>query len=78
VELAIAVEGALAPRFGEAEQAFRPHVTLARARRAVRLDLGVPFEPVGFEVQGFVVMRSVLGPSVGPRYEVVRSLPFSG
>jgi RNA 2',3'-cyclic 3'-phosphodiesterase len=77
--LAGAVEGALAPRFGGSEQGFRPHVTLARARRAVRLDLESvdPIDPVGFDVEGFALIRSRLG-SGGPRYEALRRLTFSG
>ncbi len=76
-KLAEAVQRALEGRFGQADRAFRPHITLARTRRPTSLDLGgaPAFEQIGFEVEGFALMRSRLE-GRGPRYEPLRRLSF--
>jgi 2'-5' RNA ligase len=62
--------------FPRESKPFRPHLTLARARAFQRAEIvaardeahrGTPFGPHAFQVTGFVLMRSELGPG-GSRY----------
>jgi 2'-5' RNA ligase len=75
LEAAARVEG-----FDPEERGFRPHLTVARARRGRRVsvppdDAGV--EPVHVEVPELVLYRSDLDPS-GARYTELERFPLAG
>ena len=59
---------------------FRPHVTVARARRPVRVRadaMGVPSLDNEVGVEGVTLFRSHLG-SPHPRYEAIARLGLQG
>jgi 2'-5' RNA ligase len=78
--LAEGVAQRLAPLgFAPETRAFRPHVTLGRARRAplrgLRLD--APVAPCAVPVRDVVLYRSDTGPG-GSRYRALARLPLGG
>lgn len=77
-----AEEHAVALGFEPERRPFRPHLTVARARRdgprpRVPSDSGPPSDACGFDVQEIVLMRSHLGPE-GARYEPVVRAALAG
>ena len=67
--------------FARESKPFRPHLTLARLRSPhgagplSEAHRGAPFGPHSFQVSGFVLMRSELGPG-GSRYTPLSRLSF--
>jgi 2'-5' RNA ligase len=70
--------------FPRESRPFRPHLTLARLRALQRVEfvaalsdkhLRLPFGPHAFQVSGFVLMRSELGPG-GSRYTALQYHSF--
>ena len=78
--LAEALDAALAPEFPPPARPFRPHVTVARCPRPVRLPGGfaaTQVEPVALPILRVVLFESV--PTGGaPRYDAVHVAELSG
>jgi 2'-5' RNA ligase len=78
--LAAALDAALAPEFPPPTRALRPHVTVARSPRPIRLPGAFAATPV--ESVALPILRAVLFESVptgrAPRYEAVHVAELSG
>jgi 2'-5' RNA ligase len=79
--LALALDGALAPRFRPEARPFRPHLTVARCDPPARLPAAFTstrLEPVAFEVARAVLFESVSRGAGPPRYEPLAAHPLAG